>query len=91
MNNIYLNKINNILDTMVEEYGSNHEITTKVLNYQYYCGQLHALYELIEETEGTRELVKYYEHRKEERDRIAKFYNDDYITPLYKITRANNL
>jgi hypothetical protein len=91
MKAIYLNKINNILDTMVEEYGNNHETTTKVLNYQYYCGQLHALYELIEETEGIQELVKYYEHRKEERNRITKLYNDDYITPLYNKTRANRI
>ena len=84
----YLNKIDALTDCIIDEYNSKHEPVTKMINYEYYCGKLHQLFELAQEETTTADFVFYYEYRKEDRDRIAKLINDSIITPIYKATRA---
>ena len=88
MKNNYLHRIDEIINNIENEYTSKHEPFTKVLNNEYYCGQLQALFELIQETEETKDFVACYEYRKEDRDRLQKLFNDKYITPLYNKIRA---
>lgn len=91
MKNNYLKRIDEIINEMHQEYKSKHENMTKIINYEYYCGKLQALYELIQDTEELQDFIVCYEYRKEERDNMTQLFNDNFITPLYKITRANNL
>lgn len=89
MKNNYLKRIDEILNEMQQEYKSKHEKTTKIINYEYYCGKLQALYELIEDTEELQDFIICYEYRKEDRDNMAQLFNDKLITPLYNIAKAN--
>ena len=84
----YLNKVDKIIDCIIEEYESKHETMTKIINYEYYHGQLYALYELAQENETPLDFAIIYEYRKADRDAIAEKFNNEYITPVYKLVRA---
>ena len=88
MKNNYLHRIDTIIDEMQTELNSKHEPMTKVINYEYYAGKLHALFELIQDTETLADFVTCYEYRKADRDELTQAYNERYITPLYKVARA---
>ena len=88
MKNNYLHRIDVIIDDIQKELDSKHEPMTKVINYEYNTGKLHALYELIEDTEEIADFIQCYEYRKEDRDRLTQEYNDRYITPIYNKLRG---
>ena len=83
----YKTKIDKLLNEMITEYDSKHELTTKVMNYEYYQGKLYTLYELIEELEDTKTLVILYDYRRPERDEITTKFEKEYIQKVYNIVR----
>ena len=85
--NEYIIKANKLINEIKEEYTSGHEVMTKILNYQYFMGKLHAVYEEAEKVMDFEDFRKVYEHRKEERGEIDKLFNDNLITPAYKKLR----
>ncbi len=91
MKNNYLKRIDEITNEIQQEYKSKHETITKIINYEYYCGKLQALFELIQDTEKLQDFVACYEYRKEERDNMTQLFNDNLITPLYDIARSNRI
>lgn len=90
MKNNYLKRIDKIINEMITDYNSKKEPLTKIINYEYYQGELFGLYELIEDTETLKDFIICYEYRKEDRDRITEQINNELITPLYNKTRAAN-
>ena len=91
INNNYLDKIDKLINDIIQEYDSPHETMTKIINYEYYTGQLHAIYNMIEEKEPIQEFIIYYEYRKNDRDNIDKKFNEKYITPVYSLVRNTKI
>lgn len=83
----YTAMVDKIITDMQTEYESAHERTTKVMNYEYFCGRLFGVYSIAEATMPVDDYVALYEYRRADRDEISLKFNRDYINPLYATVR----
>lgn len=84
----YKKIIDSLIEELNKEYESKHEITTKMLNYEYFTGKIYGLFDVIEKTLGIDDFMEIILYRKKERDEISAKFNLEIINPIYSIVRA---
>ena len=74
-------RIDEIISDIQDEYSSNHELCTKVINYDYYCGKLSELHSICGDC---MEIITY---RHDEINKIERDFNKHYVNVLYRRSR----
>ena len=78
-----LQRIDYYLNELEKEKASAHEITTKLCNYEYNMGALYAVYM----TAPISEVSNIYDYRRDDRDSISLWFNQNVVNPIYKEVR----
>lgn len=79
----YKTRIDVIINHIIDEYNGNNNIITKILNYEYYQGQLYMIYEDIKNRYGYEKLAEIYDYRREEKETYTEKFEKELIRPLY--------